>query len=173
MSFIKDFKDANRSWTSIKKEIEKHIKGTLTDIETKDNELADMFDQYSGIDAVQVVNKQMRGVAMRVQWGANYKTFSIRFKRKSGADTEYKKRTKAIFSNYGYWYPYLTIQIYLDNKKDNNILNVGVVKTLDLYQYIFENMPTIQKRTCPEGNEFLAVGFDELVEDNRNILIFK
>ncbi|MCP4665219.1 MAG: hypothetical protein GY849_02545 [Deltaproteobacteria bacterium] len=172
MSFIKDFNDANNSWNSIKKEIEKHIKGDLTDIETKDSELANMFDRYSGIDAIQVFNKQMRGVAIRVQWGVNYKTFSIRFSRKSGAKTEYQKRTKAIFSNYGYWYPYLTIQIYLDNKKDNNILNIGVVKTLDLYEYIFENMPNLKKLTCPEGNQFLAVSFDELKNDKRNIIIF-
>jgi hypothetical protein len=173
MSFIKDFKDANKSWVSIKQEIEKHIKGELIDIETKDSEISNLFDRYSGIDAVQIVNKQMRGVAIRVQWGKAWDTFSIRFKRKSGADTEYKKRTQAIFSDYGYWYPYLTIQIYLDNKKDNNILNVGIVRTIDLYKYIFENMAYIQKRTCPEGNEFLIVPFNDLLKDKKNIIILK
>jgi hypothetical protein len=139
MSFIKDFNDANADWTALKTEILKHIKGDLHDIETKDSELAKMFDIYSGIDAVQIVNKQMRGVAIRVQWGSDFKTFTIRFKRQSGAKTEYEKRSEAIFSDYGFWYPYLTIQMYL-KKRDSapEILSCGIVKTLDLYQYVPE-----------------------------------
>lgn len=171
MSFVKDFKAANHSWVSIKKTIEKYIKGGLIDIETNDSELANMFDQYSGIDAIQIVNNQMRGVAIRVQWRCNYKTFSIRFKRRSNTKTEYQKRVEAIFMNYGFWYPYLTIQIYLDNKTDNNILSIGVVKTIDLYEYIRDNMNTIQRRTCPEGNIFLVVSFDELQKNNKKIIV--
>ncbi len=71
MSFMRDFHDANVDWNAIKPELLKHIKGDLVDIESmSDSALAGMFDKYAGIDAIQIVNEQMRGVAIRVQWGS-------------------------------------------------------------------------------------------------------
>ena len=74
MSFTNDFSDANRDFSLFRNELLSHIKGDLIDIETKDSELAKLFDQYSGIDAVQVVNRQLRAVAIRVQWGTKHGT---------------------------------------------------------------------------------------------------
>jgi hypothetical protein len=51
-----------------------------------------------------------------VQWGNARNTFTIRYKRASGAKTEYQKRSEAILNNKGYLYPYLTIQAYLDKR---------------------------------------------------------
>jgi hypothetical protein len=173
MSFIKDFTDANADFSLFKNELLSHIKGDLINIETDDTKLADMFDQYSGIDAFQIVNKQLRGVAIRVQWGNDWGTFTIRYKRKSGAKTEYQKRSEAIFSDKGYLYPYLTIQAYLDKRGcSQSILSCGVIKTLDLYQYLFVNMPNLKIRQCPEGNDFLHVTFKELIKARCNILVF-
>ena len=101
--------------------------------------------------------------------GNDYKTFTVRFKRKSGVETEYKKRAEAILSDKGYLYPYLTIQAYLDKRGDSkDILSCGVIKTKDLYNYIFANIADIQKRKCQEGNEFLYVPFS-VFANNRKI----
>ena len=173
MSFTNDFSDANKDFSLFRNELLSHIKGDLVDIETKDTELAKLFDQYSGIDAVQVVNRQLRAVAIRVQWGKAWDTFTIRYKRKNGSKTEYQKRAEAILNDRGYLYPYLTIQAYLDKRGDaTSLLSCGVVKTKDLYQYMFANMPLIQTKPCPEGNTFLYVSFEELERDKANILVF-
>lgn len=172
-SFVKDFADANSDFSAFKKQLMSHIKGDLVNIETNDSLLANMFDQYSGIDAFQIVKGQLRGVAIRVQWGNAWNTFTIRYKRASGAKTEYQKRSEAILSNNGYLYPYLTIQAYLDKRGDaSDILSCCVIKTEDLYKYLFANMPSLKSRKCPEGNEFLYVGFDDLVKSTKNIIVF-
>ena len=173
MSFTNDFSDANRDFSLFRDELLSHIKGALVDIETKDTELAKLFDQYSGIDAVQIVNRQLRAVAIRVQWGKAWDTFTIRYKRKNGSKTEYQKRAEAILNDRGYFYPYLTIQAYLNKRGDaTSLLSCGVVKTKDLYQYMFSNMPSIRSEVCPEGNTFLHIKFSELQRNNANILIF-
>lgn len=173
MSFINDFTDANADFSLFKSELLSHIKGDLIDIETKDTHLAKMFDQYAGIDAIQVVNNQLRAVAIRVQWGKSWDTFTIRYKRKSGTKTEYQKRAEAILNDRGYLYPYLTIQAYLDKRGEaTRILSCGVVKTKDLYQYMFKNMPYLETRNCPEGNLFLHVKFSDLKMSGANILVF-
>ena len=173
MSFTNDFTDANCDFSLFRDELLSHIKGDLIDIETKDTELAKLFDQYSGIDAVQVVNRQLRAVAIRVQWGKAWDTFTKRYKRKNGSKTEYQKRAEAILNDRGYLYPYLTIQAYLDKRGDaTSLLSCGVVKTKDLYQYMFSNMPSIRSEVCPEGNTFLHIKFAELQRNNANILIF-
>ena len=98
-------------------------------------------------------------------------TFTVRFKRKSGAKTEYQKRAEAILNNRGYLYPYLTIQAYLNKRGDaTSLLSCGVVKTKDLYQYMFSNMPSIRSEVCPEGNTFLHIKFAELQRNNANML---
>lgn len=173
MSFINDLEDANQDFARFKSELLSHIKGDLVDIETRDSSLAKLFDQYSGIDAIQVINKQLRAVAIRVQWGKSWDTFTIRYKRISGAETEYQKRAKAILSDKGFLYPYLTIQAYLDKRGNATRINsCGVIKTVDLYQYIFQNMPSIGIRPCKEGNLFLHVPFEKLVKDGANIIVF-
>jgi hypothetical protein len=169
MSFKDEFKDANTDFTAFHNELLKHIRGDqIIDIETADTKLAKLFDVYSGVDAIQVVDKQLRTIALRVQWGNAWNTFTIRFKRASGAETEYQKRVKAIFGNKGYIYPYLTVQAYLDKRNDaKEILSCCVVRTEDLYKHIIQNMPNIRQRVCNEGNVFLYVDFDDLIKNKK------
>lgn len=172
-NFIKDFKDANSDFLLFKDQLMSHIKGDLINIETNDSQLANMFDQYSGIDAFQVVDRQLRGVAIRVQWGKAWNTFTIRYKRASGSKTEYQKRADAILNNKGYLYPYLTIQAYLDKRGNSQeILSCCIIKTEDLYKHLFANMPALKTRKCPEGNEFLYVNFSDLQKHTKNIITF-
>ncbi len=164
LSFEADFKSAQNDFEPFYKQVLTHIKGdALISVEAHDSKLAKMFDMHSGIDAVHMVYGQLRTVALRVQWVTNYRTFTIRYKRRSGAITEYDKRKFAIHSDKGLLYPYLTIQAYLD-KRDNatTVLSCCIVKTIDLYRYIEENLSKLKTKPCPEGNQFLIVEFKEL-----------
>ena len=172
MSFKTDFKDANIEFNKFKEIICKHIKGSIIDIESQDNELAKMFDKYSGIDAIQLYNNKIRGIAIRVQWGVNYQTFTIRFSRATGTKTEYEKRCEAIYGDNGFWYPYLTIQVYIDNRENSiNLLGFAIVKTKDLYDYIQENLDTLNIKEAPDGNKFICIKFSELKNADKKIII--
>lgn len=183
MSFTRDFHDANHDFSAFRDEILSHIGGgKLIDLEkagqsdpvvTGETNIAAMFDQYSGVDALHLANRQLRLVALRVQWCRNWATFTIRYKRRSGAATEYMKRVEAIQSDKGWLYPHLTVQAYLDKRGDaSEILGCGIVKTKDLYDHIHLNMPNLQIQRCNEGNQFLVVPFCDLQRARKDIIVF-
>lgn len=173
MSFTKDFADANADFSRFKAELLSHIKGDLRDVEMDNSPIAKMFDAYCGVDSFQIIDNQVRGVAIRVQWKVNYKTFTIRYKRANSTKTEYEKRAEAILGDRGFIYPYLTIQAYLDKRGDaQSVLSCCIVKTYDLYHYIFKNFPRLKTRKCPEGNEFLFISFSELKKSGIKIILF-
>lgn len=171
--FKNDLKVAESAFSLFKESICEHIKGDLISIELENAKLSKMFDQYSGIDAFQLIDNKLRSVALRMQKCQNraWDTFTIRYKRSTGARTEYEKRTEAVFSDKGFMYPYLTIQAYY-NDDTSSLLSFGVVKTEDLYKYIVMNMPNIKKRTVSDGNEMLVVSFKELKNKGVKILYY-
>lgn len=172
-SYTKDFSDATLNFNKFKDFVLEKIRGDIIDIETHDKSLAKLFDMYSGIDAINVYNGQIRGLAIRIQYGNNWNTFTIRYKRATNSKTEYEKRIEAIYGDNGFLYPYITIQMYLTNKNilENKILSIGIVKTKDLYDYIKENFNTIKHNKAPDGNDFLIVSFNELKNNNKKIII--
>jgi len=99
--------------------------------------MTDMLDKYSGIDAWHLSNdRQMRGVASRVQWGKDWRTFTVRYSRDSGAKTEYEKRKTDIESNAGWMYPHLTVHAFISGNKsgEGDLMSVAVIKTKDLIE---------------------------------------
>lgn len=179
MSFTHDFKDSNATWRQFKDQLLTHMKGeNLVDIESQDSGLSDMFDQYSGVDAIHLVKRNdvnmMRGVAIRVQWGKVWNTFTIRFQRATGTKTEYEKRCEAIFGEGGFWFPYLTIQLYAEKRsEETKILSCGIVKTRALYEFMRDHPEKVHKQTTREdGNVFLFVFFSDLTHYTDDILIF-
>ncbi len=165
-----DMKDANNLFTTFIDEIAGKLQGKLVSTELEGGKLAEIFDTYAGIDAVHVWRGNVRGVAVRVQWGKNYKTFTIRYKRHTGAPTEYHKRIAAIKGANGALYPYLTIQAYADKRNGGRLLGYAVAKTAGMYEYIEKRLSEggyweqAHTNICPEGNTFLWVSFDELIE---------
>jgi len=118
----------------LRDELSKTLKGELKVVEgITIPEMAKLLDTLAGID-VWYINKLngMRGIASRIQTGVNYKTFTVRNKRKSGAKTEYEKRKIAIEK--GYLYPYLTIQAYVS--ENNELLSYAIAKTEDIINAI-------------------------------------
>ncbi len=114
--------------------ISKYILGDLYSVESSDNEILLLLDKYAGIDLVVLKDGNIKGVASRVQWGHNWDTFTIRSKRHTGTKTEYEKRVDAI--NNGHLYPALTMQIYCNNRENNDIQSMGIMKTIDLYELL-------------------------------------
>lgn len=99
-----------------------------------ETQLALDFDLLAGIDAWQVVGNRigMRSIASRVQWGPDRKTFSIRYRKPSGAETEYEKRLAAIkHPELGLTYPHLTVQAFLDSR-GGKVLSAAAITTQHL-----------------------------------------
>lgn len=119
--------------------LHEHIgKGDLLQMEGRpDIELAQLLDMRAGIDGWQLTKEGgLRGIAARVQKGEKaWNTFTIRKSRKSGSETEYAKRRRAIIDESGETYPHLTIHAYaLTN--EGPILSVGIAKTCDIIAFI-------------------------------------
>jgi len=110
--------------------------GEIVPVESvADKGMATMLDQRSGIDAWHLsTDKQVRGIASRVQWGTPWDTFTVRYSRDSGAKTEYEKRKNDINSSSGWLYPHLTVQAFIAGKKSEcgPLLSVGIIKTRSL-----------------------------------------
>jgi len=110
--------------------------GKIIPIESITNDaMTDMLDKYSGIDAWHLSDeKQVRGVASRVQWRYPWDTFTVRYSRDSGAKTEYEKRKADISSGAGWLYPHLTVQAFIAGAKGEkgDLMSVAVIKTKDL-----------------------------------------
>lgn len=179
MSFINDLHESNKTWNRFKAEILEHIKGELIDIEAQSSPLAQMFDQYSGVDAIHIVkgyhhSPKMRGVAIRCQYGNAWNSFTIRYSRSTGTTTEYIKRREAIYGDGGFWYPYLTIQIYANKLKESNrFFSCGIIRTKDIYDYIEENFDKILQKVNPQdGNIFLVIFWNELEKAGKKLLTF-
>ncbi len=101
-----------------------------------DTELARELDMRSGIDGWQLMSDGgMRGIASRIQKGKDWRTFTVRLTRDSGAKTEFQKRKEAIESDKGLIYPHLTVHAYSETEQ-GPILSVAVCKTADIIEFI-------------------------------------
>lgn len=117
--------------------LSQRIPGELVPVETNTKDhLAHAFDMLSGIDAWHIVNGTgIKGIASRVQDGESWETFTIRKSRNSGTKTEYQKRKEAIET--GEWlYPYWTVQSYITDRNNGELLSFALTKTERLINMI-------------------------------------
>ncbi len=133
----------------------------------------DELDLLAGIDAWQVMNQPgaIRGLASRVQWTEeNHRSFTTRYARPSGAETEYQKRLMALNARQdGYVFPHLTVQAFLTGQ-GGRLRSAAVVKTEDLMraaQFIVTNAKTPRPAFYgmvpqPDGGQFLYLKWDYL-----------
>lgn len=163
-----DLKDSVKALESIKDTyLPKIIGGRIHTIESDSNQVLMKLDNLCGIDYIRENKHGMQGIAARVQWGYAWNTFTIREKRHTGTKTEYEKRIHQI--NNGFFYPYFTLQAYFDNRKNNNLLSIGVIKTLDLYQFIEHHPENIFRRKS--DNEFIYVKWGDLEVYMRKVIV--
>jgi hypothetical protein len=149
--------------------------GEIIPVETvTDVDFAKQLDMLAGIDAWHVLTingvKSMRGIACRVQWDSGhpaypFKTFTIRCDI-GGGQTEYHKRKAAIEAHdRGALYPHLTVQAYLSERSESELLQYGIIETSMLIQYC--NDTKIESRkplTNPkDGHKFWPVPWDATI----------
>jgi hypothetical protein len=126
--------------------LKQRIGGELIPVETNtSSELFRLLDQRAGIDEWHWGgDKGIRGMASRVQWikpgYAPWNTFTMRKSRDSGAKTEYQKRVEAIQSNEGWMYPALTVQAYIRDNENAELLSFGLAYTDEIIDYILKGL---------------------------------
>lgn len=155
-----DLNDSIKALESIKDTILPYlISGEIYSIEKSQNEILILMDTLSGIDYIRKNKNGLQGIAARVQWANKpYNTFTIRSGRSSGVDTELKKRLFQI--NNGYFYPAFTLQAYFDNRIDNKLLSIGIIRTKDLYN-LYLNEPSKFKKNKSD-NDFIFISWDSI-----------
>lgn len=154
-----DLNDSVKALSKITENIlPKLISGKIHCIENTDNEILVLLDRMSGIDYIRQDNNGLQGIAARVQWGKAWNTFTIRAQRYTGSETELEKRLEQIEK--GYFYPKFTLQAYFDNRKQNNLLSIAIIKTKDLYN-LYKTKPFLFQNNKSD-NEFIFVKWTEI-----------
>jgi len=146
-----------------------------------DSRIAKELDVLAGIDVWQTVTGEgVRGIASRVQWGESaidprtgqpWNTFTIRYRRQSGVDTEFTKRIQAIRTGRWIW-PYLTVQGYVSDEQDARLLSCAVVRSRDLYEYLDGRQDHLARRTSRDDDgwaEFFYPSWAELRDAGVNV----
>ena len=98
-----------------------------------DNEICALLDMNCGIDYLLHRSSLVFGLASRVQYGKNWRTFTIRQMRETAVKTEYEKRKSAIAV--GGIVPKYDMQMYVDRDKEE-ILGLAIAKTADIIEFI-------------------------------------
>lgn len=113
--------------------------GELIPVEGVNKDFYELQDQVAGIDFWVVKSDiAMVSIASRVQQSYNFSSFTVRYRRPSGVDTEHQKRKEQV--NNGYDYPTYTVQAYVEPTLEV-LLNAACVRTDQFYNYIQAKEP--------------------------------
>jgi hypothetical protein len=152
--------------------LSEHLPGRLVQIEElkfdkshPSYNFADTLDGTSGIDAWQIVDyKGIRGIASRIQvidttrWSP-FTTFTVRIGRNPDHTYEYDKKKFAIENDW--LYPYWTVQGYVADTWDGELLNFALAKTVDVISRCNENQ---RRRNGDDDTWFYYVYWDDYCE---------
>lgn len=140
----------NEVWPAIKR----CVGGEMVSVEAEKTSLARRLDISAGIDALIQYERGIKSLASRIQRTSPKKpfdTFTIRVSRRSGAETEFAKRVRAIFYGDG-MYPAFTMQAYVS--EDERFLSAAIVKTEQLYRYILSPNSVVGLREVSDAKFF-------------------
>ncbi|GAG62034.1 unnamed protein product [marine sediment metagenome] len=141
--------------------------GYIYSLEESNYIILRLLDDVSGIDIIWKKDNQIKGIASRVQWEEKpHDNFTIRCKRKSGAETEYKKRLETIGESFG---PHLTMQMYCNNREENIFESMAIIKTEDLYLLIITRPDLVHE--SKSDNFFKYISWDD-IRNETDISIF-
>lgn len=132
----------------VKPVLDNELKNTAWRIEVvegkTDDETAEKLDTLAGTDLFIYNKRSMSGIASRIQVGKNWRTFTIRYKRDNGKDTEFKKRKFAIENDM--FYPKFTYQAYVTSETGGKLLGLAIMPTKSLFKYIDEHKDETEER---------------------------
>ena len=138
-------------------------------VEGRDNEVCQVLDMSCGVDYLLVSGgcDMIYGAASRVQYGKNYRTFTVRKSRESGAITEYEKKALAIRNRA--ICPKYSIHAYVS---DEEVLGLAITKTEDLIDFIGRDLADVrQTNTDKIGQaEFYVCHWDKMKNCGYQIL---
>lgn len=150
--------------------------GEILPMETeKDVALAKELDRRAGVDAWQLMDGQtgMRAIASRVNWGTDYRNFTVRYRYGGGTESEYFKRLYAIENpELGLAKPHLTIQAFV-SERGGELLSAAAIPTEDLILQVKRlfDRGVIESnqdnryglRQGPDGTRFLYISWDYIL----------
>ena len=137
-----------------------YISGNIESTEYIDNSdiLIKILDQKCGVDAISINDNVVYSISNRIQYGKSWDSFTIRYQTSAGSyNTEYKKRKLSIST--GGLYPEYIIQSYINN--DNELLSIGVARTIDIIKYITDEHPKL-KSNVQDGSLFYPVYWKDI-----------
>jgi len=171
-SFDIDFKNAANSFGLIREPLERLIGGKIYSLE-KDSSNITLLDIKYGYDLIQNINSKKYGIASRIQpTQKSWDTFTIRYKRANGSETEYIKRIHEIAVDGVY--PKWTSQAYVD-LGSNKLISIAAIETKALYEKVaafkhnnslstnYKNSVYINKNTV-DNNSFIVVKWSFLCD---------
>ena len=177
-NFEKDFGYANKLSENMLPILNSKLKhGSCVQTEHLNEKVARLLDKKSGIDGIYLSGSGVGGLAIRTQQykNKNWKTFTIRYSRSTGTETEYSKRLKSIISG-NEFYPHYTCQAYYNDNLE--LIGGAFVFTVDLYGIAQKYEPFDKKLNVyvqdnyNDGNTFIVVPFNEFDKHKLPILKF-
>ena len=175
--FANDFAVSNERLDLLIAHLNKTRGAGLTRVEGRKDEVARMLDMKSGIDALLTGSLGcVSGVAVRIQDGKNWETFTIRHSRSTGARTEYIKRKEAIANSRRVFYPHYTMQVYMIGA---NLMGGAYCLTESLFcaAYKYEpfesrdgGKPVYLNRNGSDFNTFIVVPFSEIAKEKISVI---
>lgn len=168
-SFATDLSNSTRDFKRLVAPIlRRGMGGELIPVEgNTDDRLCTLLDTLSGIDAWHMRHDHgLRGIGSRIQWmpaeSLPYNTFTIRYRRESGAMTEFEKRCQAIRGDGGWIYPHLTVHAYVrEPALEGELLSLGIARTADVMDYITRYNPPTRKVAKDGAAEFFCVNWGQ------------
>lgn len=120
------------------------------------------LDKIAGIDGWQRTRRWMRAIAHRLQWGdTDWRTFTIRYTRPTGATTEWEK-LRAAAADPSRAKPDLVIHAYLSGpRRAPTLMSVGATKAKSLVDYA-SRLAKLPVRRNPDGVEFIHCDWDAM-----------
>jgi hypothetical protein len=154
------------------KPLEKLLEGNIVSTEWN-GEIGQLLDTRGGIDAILDHPKYgLLGIGIRIQYGQEYRTFTIRKQRETQAKTEFEKYTDALVESA--MIPKFSIHAYID-EKTGMLLSAAIAQTRDIYDCICRGQCDVQAT----GNDqigratFYVVDWDTLRNNGKWIYEFK
>jgi len=172
-----DFQTAARQSQSdfirlLQKPLEQLLEGKIVSTECEET-VARLLDIRAGIDAILDHPKYgLFGIGIRIQYGRDYRTFTIRKQRETQAKTEYAKHVNALAEDA--MTTKFNIHAYLD-EKSGALHSAAIALTCDIYDCIDRSLCDVRAT----GNDqigraaFYIVDWDTLKNNKMWIHEFK
>lgn len=130
------------------------------------------LDMYCGIDwLLKTKTDHVLGIAARIQltspeyYQDPFNTFTIRYETEFGNKTEFAKRTEAIEK--GFFYPYYTLQAYVQRDNPSHVISGAIIKTIDLYNFAKNFSYKMDDNRL--DNSFKIIKWSDLFKNNYSI----